>query len=342
MTTVRLGIVGLGRLGMEHARTLHYRVPNAELAAVCAADPEQVAAAQAELGVALGFQDYTEMLNSAELDGVVIVSSSALHTPQIIEALEAGLHVFSEKPLGTTVEQCVEAADAVAAHPNQRFMLGFMRRYDSSYAEAKRRIQAGEIGEPFLVRAYGLDPEHASANAISFAATSGGIFLDMMIHDIDLARWFLEREVQMVHALGGSYKHPEFRRHNDVDNATALMQFADNKMGIFYAGRTAAHGYHIETEIVGTEGALRIDGVPRSSRVVRYGGEGIIEGAVQTFPERFAEAFCNEFVDFVECILEGRTPPVGVHDGVEATRVAYAATDSLRSQTPVYLNKSHK
>ena len=335
MTPIRLGIVGLGRLGMEHARTLRFGVPGVRLAAVCSTVPDEVTRARSELDVPAGYVEYERMIAEAELDGVVIASSSAVHTDQIVGAIEAGLHVFCEKPLGTTIEQCRRAEAVVTAHPEQRFMLGFMRRYDSSYRYAVQRIRSGAIGEPFLVRAYGLDPDRFAAGAIRFAATSGGIFLDMMIHDIDLARWLLRSEVRMVHAIGGNFKHQAFGEVGDVDNATALMQFDDNAMGLFYAGRTAAHGYHVETEIVGTEGAIRIDGVPRSTRAVVYTGAGVGEPIVQSFPERFAEAFRNEFLEFAACIREARSPEVSVHDGVRATTVAHAATESLRARTAI-------
>lgn len=335
MTPIRLGIVGLGRLGMEHARILRFGVPGVRLVAVCSSAKDEVARAQSELDVSAGYLEYERMIAEAELDGVVIASSSAVHTDQIVTAIEAGLHVFCEKPLGTTIEQCRQAEAIVAAHPRQRFMLGFMRRYDSSYRYAVQRIRAGAIGKPFLVRAYGLDPDRFAAGAIQFAATSGGIFLDMMIHDIDLARWLLQAEVRMVHAIGGNFKYPQFGEVGDVDNATALMQFDGDAMGLFYAGRTAAHGYHVETEIVGTEGAIRIDGVPRSTRAMVYTGDGVGEPIVQSFPERFAEAFRNEFLEFAACIREGRSPEVTVQDGTRATAVAYAATESLRSRKAI-------
>ena len=339
MQSVRLGVVGLGRLGLKHAHTLRYNVRGARVAAVCSVDATEVARACAELDLptAAGYTDYGMMLDSAELDGVVIVSSSAQHAPQIAAALDRGLHVFSEKPLGTTVEQCRQAERAVEAHPAQVFMLGFMRRYDPSYAEAKRRIREGAIGTPFLVRAYGLDPEQFVQGAIRFAATSGGIFLDMMIHDIDLAHWYLESQVKMVHAIGGTYKYPEFAQHGDVDNACAIAQYIGGQMALFYTGRIAPHGYHIETEIVGTEGSIRIDGVPRKNRAVLYGANGVVEECVGAFPERFGEAFTLEFQEFVDCIRESRQPEVTVYDGTRATVVGYAATESLQTGRPVYL-----
>jgi len=335
---VRLGIVGLGRLGLRHAETIAYKSRGAELVAACSINSDELDRARDQLGIASCFTDFTEMLDAGGIDGVIIVSSSGEHSRQIAEALEAGLHVFSEKPLGVTVDECTAAERAVETHPEQVFMLGFMRRFDPSYAAAKQKIRAGTIGEPFLVRAYGLDPDALIEGAIRFAASSGGIFLDMMIHDIDLARWYLERDFSMVHAIGGTYKYSQFSKHNDVDNAAALMQTSDGKMALFYTGRTAMHGYHIETEVIGTEGAIRIDGVPRRDRAVIYTKNGATEECVPAFPERFAEAFTRELQEFIDCMREGRKPEVSVYDGTQATVVAFAATKSLREKRPVYLD----
>jgi myo-inositol 2-dehydrogenase/D-chiro-inositol 1-dehydrogenase len=129
------------------------------------------------------------MLKDKSLDAIFLCTPSGLHVSQIEAGLKAGVHVFSEKPLGVTVAECEHAENVVAAHPDQVFMLGFMRRYDESYAYAKKLIDEGRIGTPFMVRAYGLDPEALVAGAIKFAPTSGGIFLDMAVHDIDLANW---------------------------------------------------------------------------------------------------------------------------------------------------------
>ena len=337
MANLRVGIVGLGRLGMRHAESVGLSIRGADLVAACSINPDEIARARSILPDTEYFDDYGEMLDRARLDAVIIVSSSGLHSTHIALAMEHGIHVFSETPLGITIAECHDVERAVLSHPELVFMLGFMRRFDPTYADAKHKIDSGAIGTPFLVRAYGLDPDSLIEGALRFAPTSGGIFLDMMIHDIDLARWFLGREPVMVHALGGTFKYPSFRESGDVDNATALMQFEDDRMAIFYTGRTAPHGYHIETEIVGTEGHIRIDGVPRKNRAVIYSKAGATEECVTGFPERFDEAFKLELQEFIDCIRENRKPGITVHDGTRATVIGYAATESLRERRPVYI-----
>ena len=337
MEKVRIGIVGLGRLGMRHAENIAVRVAGAELGAVCALEPERVKHAQDAWGVSKGYASYEALLGDDSLDAIFIASSSSEHCRQIDQALEAGFHVFSEKPLGVTLEECEQAERAVARHPDRVFMLGFMRRYDASYARAKRLIDQGYIGRPILFRGYSVDPESAIEGAIRFAPSSAGQFLDMSVHDIDLARWMLGSEARAVYAAGDCYAHPEFAAFGDGDNLAALVRFDNGAMAFFLAGRTAAHGYAVETEIIGTKASLRIASVPQKDMVELLDGRGVVRECSQSFLERFESAYLAETQEFVDCISQGRRPQVSVHDGTMATRVAFAATRSFRSDELVRL-----
>ncbi len=331
MKKLKIGIVGLGRLGKVHAANIAYKISNAELTAACSIVPAELEYAKAELGVTDVYTDYKEMLAKADIDAVVIVTTSSEHCWQIEAALDAGKHVFSEKPLGVDVAQCKQAEAAVERHPDRTFMLGFMRRYDASYAYAKKKIDAGEIGTPYLVKATGIDPEAAVQGAIRFAKTSGGIFLDMAIHDIDLMRWFLGSEATEVYAMGATFKHPEFKEAGDDETGVAVYKFENGAMGITHVGRTAPHGYHVETEIVGTEGTIRISAVPEKNLARLYNANGVCTECVQGFPERFADAYLAELEEFVSCALEGRQPGVSVYDGTKSTLIGYATTESWKT-----------
>jgi myo-inositol 2-dehydrogenase / D-chiro-inositol 1-dehydrogenase len=332
---IRIGIAGLGRLGYRHAENIAFKTPGAELAAVCSVTGRELDRAAADFPRATAYTDYAAMLADKSLGAIFISTPSGLHCQQIEAALEAGFHVFSEKPLGVDVPECEHVEQMVARHPGQVFMLGFMRRYDESYAYAKQQIDAGKIGTPFLVRAYGLDPEALIEGAIRFAPTSGGIFLDMAVHDIDLANWFLDGRPESVYAIGGSFVHPEFAEFGDCDNACAMLQYENGSMAMLYVGRTAAHGYHIETEIIGSEGALRISPVPQKNLVQIYSKGGVLQECVGGFLERFDAAYLSELQEFVCCITERRQPDVKVEDGTLATRIAIAATESYRERKVV-------
>ena len=176
--TLKIGSVGLGRLGYEHAKNIANYVTGAELTAICDTDAARVAQVAEELNVPYTYTDVAEMVKNPELDAIVVVSPSMFHAEHIKLALDAGKHCFCDKPLDTTVEKCKLAEKAVEAHPDKVFMLGFMRRFDDSYAEAKRRIDAGDIGKVVLVRSYTQDPRTTIEGTLKFAPHSGGQYLE--------------------------------------------------------------------------------------------------------------------------------------------------------------------
>ncbi|MBI0577804.1 Gfo/Idh/MocA family oxidoreductase [Neobacillus cucumis] len=333
MNRVKVGIVGLGRLGRHHAENLAFRIPNCELLAVCSVIPEEVEEVQKEWNIPYAYTNYDEMLKNKDLDAIFIASPSGFHCEQIEKALNAGFHVFSEKPLGLYLEEALHVQEVVNKHKDQVFMLGFMRRYDKSYAYAKKKIEEGKIGEPFFIRCYGLDPAKAINGFMQFAKNnySGGLFLDMAIHDLDLARWFLNAEAKQVWAIGGAYAYPEFTELNDAETGAAMVKFEDNKMGIFVAGRNSAHGYHIETEIIGTKGTLRIGTVPEKNMVTVFDETGAVKECSDGFLERFDQAYLSEVEEFISCIRENRKPSVTVEDGVLSTALGYACKESFET-----------
>ena len=320
---VRIGSVGLGRLGLQHAVNAASRIRHAELTALCDIDGTKLKEVSDKLGVRYSFTSFEEMIACKEIDAVVLVSPSGLHTGQIAAALAAGKHVFSEKPLGTTVAECKNAEKAVEAHPDLVFMLGFMRRFDESYRYAHDRVISGEIGRIILFRSYGQDAEKFVESSIAYAPHSGGTFLDMSVHDIDLARWFTGSEPETVYAIGASYAHPEFAKCKDGDNVSCLMKFKNESMVFLFAGRTAPHGYNVETEIIGTKGILRIASVPQKNMVEILDNHGVRRECSENFLERFDTAYVNEVQEFVNCIIEGRKPKVTVYDGTRVSEIAY-------------------
>ncbi len=331
MDKVRIGSVGLGRLGLQHAENIANRVMNAELTALCDVDEAKLNETADKLGVKYRFTDFDEMAGCEELDAICIVSPSFLHTAQIEKALSCGKHVFSEKPLGTTVDECKQAEKAVEAYPDQVFMLGFMRRFDESYMYAHQKVVNGDIGKPVMFRSYSQDPEKFIDGAIAFAGHSGGQFLDMAVHDIDLARWFLGTEPKTVYAIGGCYAHEEFAQYNDGDNVSCLMKFDNDEMVFLFAGRTAPHGYNVETEIIGTKGILRIASVPYKNLVEVLDTNGVRRECSENFLERFESSYINEMQEFVYCILEERKPEVTVYDGTRVSEIAYTCKEAFET-----------
>ena len=166
---------------------------------------------------------------------------------------------------------------------------------------------------------------------IKFSKTSGGIFIDAASHDIDLMRWFLGAEATEVYALGATFKHPEFREAGDDETGVATYKFDNGAIGTIHVGRTAPHGYHIETEVVGTEGSIRISPVPAKNLAVLYDKHGVVTECVENFGVRFADAYRLEMEEFVDCALTGRKPGVTVYDGTRSTRIGFATTEAWKT-----------
>jgi len=335
---VKIGIAGLGRLGVKHAENIAYKIPGAELAAACSIVPQELDAAGKMFNIDQLYPDFDDMIRNADIDAAAIVTTSSEHCRQIQAALEAGKHVFCEKPLGVDVEQCLQAEKAVREYPDSVFLLGFMRRYDPSYVYAKEKIASGGIGQPYMFKGTGLDPLSSVEGSLQYAGKSGGIFIDLGIHDIDLFRWFLQEDPAEVYAMGGSFAFPRFSEAGDAEAACAVYKFASGKMAMLHCGRAAAHGYHIETEVIGTAGSVRISPVPQKNLAVLYNASGAVTECVESFPERFAESYRLEMQEFVDCILQGRKPEVGVEDGTKSTQIALATTRAFRTGQPVQID----
>ena len=332
MKTVKFGSVGLGRLGYEHARNLANLIPGCTLSAICDIDAEQVRRVAEELGVARTYSDFEEMCKDPELDAVAIVSPSFLHVQQIEIAMRHGKHVFCEKPLGVDVAQCKAAEQVVAAHPELTFQLGFMRRFDKSYAEAKRKIEQGDIGQVVLVRSYTQDPRSTIDSTLKFAPHSGGQFLDMCVHDLDLVRWFTGSEIKNVWAIGGVFEFDLYRELNDADNAAATVQCENGAMGFLFTNRTHAAGSNVETEIIGTHGTLRIANVGAKNLLQIVDEHGARQEYYPDFMTRWHDAFVAELTAFADHVRCGTHPAdLTVYDGTAVSEAAYRCKESFES-----------
>lgn len=329
MRKIRFGIIGVGRLGYEHACNIASRIPAAELVAVCDGNEARAKEVAEELGVNAVYTDPKEMCENPEVDAVAIVTNTSSHVEMIRIAMEAGKHVFCEKPLAETVEKCKEAEEIIAAHPDRIFMLGFMRRFDYSYEVAKKKIENGDIGDIILVRSYSQDPRTIIEGTLAYAPRSGGQFIDMSIHDIDLIRWLTGSEPDRVWAIGGCYEFPQYKEWDDGDNVSCLMQMKNQIMAFFFAGRTAAHGSAVETEIVGTKGMLRIGATPTDSLVEVFSESGVCRECYQDFVSRWHQAYIRELEVFCDAVLQEKQPEPNVFDGTAATKIAYLCRASF-------------
>lgn len=334
--SIRVGLIGAGRMGKVFAHTLAFGVAEVDLAAVADIDEAACSEAAARYGVKTHYTDYREMLRRDDIEAVVVVTPTATHAEVVIAAAAAGKHIFCEKPLAQTLSQCDDAIAAVES-AGVKLQIGFMRRFDPAYQMAKKQIDAGVIGEPVMFRSTGRDPKRTS---LEFARreNSGGMIMDMGVHDFDLARWLMGSDVVRVQSEGGCLVYPELNDVGDIDNAMINLKFASGAVGNIDLSRNAVYGYDIRTEVLGSEGGLLIGNLQQTAMLVMTRA-GVTHDTVPYFMERFGTAYANEIRDFVACLVEDRPPAAGGHDARKATALGIAATRSLDESRPVLLSE---
>ncbi|MFT0533037.1 Gfo/Idh/MocA family oxidoreductase [Castellaniella hirudinis] len=337
-TSLRVGIVGLGRLGRRHAANIAQHIPGATLCRACSADEQDRHYACDILGVPDFDTDFDAVLNDRTLDAVVLATPTALHADQVIAVLQAGKHVFVEKPLALDMAACQRVLAVGRQHPEQVAMVGFVRRFDLSYQNAQRQLASGVLGRPFLVRSQTCDRNDPSGFFVDYAGQSGGIFMDCSVHDIDLARWLLGGpKATRAFATGTIAVHTGLQPYHDVDNGLAIVEFQDGSRAVFYASRTFAHGHETQTEVIATEGKLLVGHGAASDRVVVSDAYGVRYQSTADFYERFADAFLREMQHFVDACRGEHPVALTLDDASEATRIGLAITQSLSSGQPVDL-----
>jgi scyllo-inositol 2-dehydrogenase (NAD+) len=324
---LNVGLIGVGRMGIAYARYLASRVPGAALYAVSDVRREAAAQARAEFGAAKAYSDFHDLIADPLVDAVVVMTPTKLHKDAVVAAARAGKPIFCEKPLSLSLEEAYAMREAVAAG-GVFFQLGFMRRFDAGYAAAKRKIEAGVIGRPCVFKSTSKDRERPSLDYLR-PENSGGLFIDMGIHDFDLARWFMG-DVAGVHSTAGVLAYPEMCDIGDWDNAVTTLRFQNGCIGVVSLSRNGVYGYGIHTEIMGTEGTIQI-GYDRETPVLVMKKDAVEHDTVPGFYERFEEAYVVQLENFVQNVLHDRPPPITCEDGIAAQRIAIAATQSARS-----------
>jgi inositol 2-dehydrogenase len=324
---LNVGLIGLGRLGRVYARDLASRMPETRLAAVADTNAAAAEAVAAEWDVPAWYRSAEALLDDKSVDAVVIVSPTHTHRDVVIQAAERRKPTFCEKPLALSLAECGEMQAAVE-RSGTFFQMGFMRRFDPGYAAAKRQVDEGRIGTPVVFKSTSRDPYPPSLEYAN-PASSGGILVDMGIHDFDLARWFMG-DVAAVAAIGGVLAYPDFATVGDMDNAIASLVFADGRLGVVDLTRNGIYGYDILTELLGTAGTVRI-GYIRETPVMTMTKNSVAHDTVPYFMERFERAYTRQLQDFAANVIAQKEPPIVIRDGVEALRVALAAVRACKS-----------
>ncbi len=328
---INLGLIGVGRIGRLHASDIVYRIPEARLLAVADIFEDAVRKAAADFGIPKAYTDPRRIFDDPDIDAVLICSSTDTHADFIEQAAAAGKHVFCEKPIHLDLER-IDRALAAVEEAGVKLQIGFNRRFDPNFRRARDMVASGAIGEPHLVRITSRDP---APPPIDYIKVSGGIFLDMTIHDFDMARFLVGEEVSEIYATGGVMIDPAIGEAGDIDTALVTLKYRNGVLGTIDNSRKAVYGYDQRVEVFGSGGVIVVDNVrPDTATLVDEKGRHSAK-PVYFFVERYTESYLAEIKSFLEAVREDRTPEVTGRDGRIPVVMGYAAWQSYRENRPV-------
>lgn len=329
---VRLGVIGVGRIGRVHAENIAFRVRNADLLVVADPDPAAAQACAEACGAGSRWTtNYHQVLEDPAVQAIVIASPTDTHARIIEEAAREGKDIFCEKPIDLALSRVDEALGMVA-RCGVRLQIGFNRRFDPGFMRARELVAGGGIGEPHLLRVTSRDPSLPSRE---YLAVCGGLFTDMTIHDFDMVRWLLGDEAVAVSAIGAALVDPTLAQLGDVDTAIVTLRFGRGTLAAIDNSRRSVYGYDVRVEVFGTEGAVMVGNVAPSTAVHLTPAGVTGQTPLHWFVERFEQAYVNELRDFVACIQENRAPSVTGADGRVPLLLAQAAMQALRERREV-------
>ncbi|WP_221391169.1 inositol 2-dehydrogenase [Dyadobacter sp. NIV53] len=321
---LKTGVIGLGRIGRIHLSNLIYHMPDAEVIIASDVSPESLAFAT-ELGVPEVTTDAYDVINHPDVEAIIICSPTPFHVPYTVAAAQQKKHIFCEKPLDVTIEAILAAEKAVNDN-GVKLMLGFNRRFDTNFINVRHLVKNDKIGNPHILRITSRDP---APPPVEYLKISGGIFLDMSIHDFDMARYIVGSEVKEVFVKGDALIHPEIKEFGDIDTAVIVLTFENGAIGVIDNSRKAVYGYDQRLEIFGSKGMAKAEN-NTTDNLVRYDNDGgHIALPLHFFLERYETAYRNCLKSFIDCIQNDTPSPVDAHDGLMATAIGIAAMKSL-------------
>jgi myo-inositol 2-dehydrogenase/D-chiro-inositol 1-dehydrogenase len=334
-TKVNVAVIGAGRIGKLHAQHLAFRLPDANLLAVADIFLEAAEKCAADCQIPAAFKDYRRILEDPAIEAVVICSSTDTHAQIIEEAAAAGKHIFCEKPLDLDLAR-IDRVLAAVDEAGVKLQVGFNRRFDPNFKRVRDLVAAGKIGAPHIVRITSRDPEPPP---IEYVKVSGGIFLDMTIHDFDMARYLIGSEVEEVFAVGGVLVDPQIGRVGDIDTAVITLRYANGAVGTIDNSRQAMYGYDQRVEVFGSKGMVAVSNNTPDSAVVSdaQGVHGTLP--LFFFVERYTDSYIAEMQAFIECVQQDKVPPVTGIDGRIPVVMGYAARRSYEDNRPVKLSE---
>lgn len=334
---LRIGIIGAGRIGKVHLESISYHVKNATVTAM--ADPfmnEETEKLIRSYGVSKVTKDYKDILNDKDIDAVLVCSSTDTHAAISIEAINAGKHVFCEKPVDHSIEKIQAVADALKEHPDIKFQVGFNRRFDHNFAAIRKAYDDGKIGEAHILKITSRDPEPPNP---AYIKVSGGIFLDMTIHDFDMACFLTDSDVEELYVNSAVLVDPAIGEQGDVDTAIITMKMANGALAVIDNSRKAAYGYDQRAELFGSKGMVATSNDTVSSAVISNADGVTGEKPLFFFLERYMGSFSEEMRQFTEAVINDTEVPVGIHAGLQSVKIGLAARKSIEEHRPVKISE---
>jgi len=332
---VNVGVIGAGRIGRLHAEHLAFRIPEANVIAIADVFPEAAEKCAADFQIPAHAKDHREIMENPDIEAVIICSSTDTHSKMIEEAAAAGKHIFCEKPIDfdlARIDGALEAVDQAGV----KLQVGFNRRFDPNFKRVRDVVAEGKIGTPHILRITSRDPEPPP---IEYVKVSGGIFLDMTIHDFDMARYLMGDEVSEMYAAGGVMVDAEIGKAGDIDTAVITLCFAGGAIGAIDNSRKAVYGYDQRVEVFGSDGMVGVSN-DTPDRAVYSNVDGVHASLpMYFFVERYTESYIAEMKEFISCILQDRGPGVTGIDGRIPVVMGYAAMKSYEDNRPVKLSE---
>jgi myo-inositol 2-dehydrogenase/D-chiro-inositol 1-dehydrogenase len=332
---VRVGLIGAGRIGRVHAEHLAYRIPGADLVAVSDLYLEAAEKLAAELNVPGVYDDHRRIVEDSSIDAVLICSSTDTHALMIREAAASGKQIFCEKPIAHDLEEIDAALEAVET-AGVKLQIGFNRRFDPSFKRVRELVATGKIGEPHILRITSRDPEPPP---IDYVKVSGGIFLDMAIHDFDMARFLISSEVQEVFAAGGVMVDPAIGEAGDIDTAVTTLRYENGVIGTIDNSRQAVYGYDQRIEVFGSAGCATADNNYPNTAWVSDAQRVHRDLPLNFFMDRYIASYIAEIAEFIDAVRYDRSPSVTGIDGRVPVVMGLAAHRSYLENRPVRLDE---
>ena len=333
--SIKIGIIGAGRIGKLHAENLTYRVKGSEVIAVADVFPEAAKQCAQELSIPKVYDNPKQILSDREIEAVFICSSTDTHASLIEQTAAAGKHIFCEKPIALDLK-AIDRALAAVDQARVILQVGFNRRFDPSFHRAQDLVAAGKVGKPHILRITSRDPEPPP---IEYVKVSGGIFLDMTIHDFDMARYLMEEEVEEVYASGAVLVDPKIGKAGDVDTAVVTLRFKSGALGVIDNSRRATYGYDQRVEVFGEKGTILVSNPKPDTAVLSDAAGDHASPLYHFFLDRYTDSYIAEEEAFITAITEGKKPPVTGFDGKAAVVIGYAAKRSYEEGRPVKLSE---